>query len=72
MNGDLYRTVHATIAESVLQNHAPRDDPSIPYIHQSILLKEPKSWRDLEKHPLGEHWRADAELELKNLESRDC
>jgi hypothetical protein len=72
MNGALYRTVHATIAESVLQNHAPRDNPSIPYIHQSILPKEPKSWRDLEKHPLGEHFKADAELELRNLESRDC
>jgi hypothetical protein len=42
IKGDLYRTMHATIAELVLQNHAPRDDPSIPYIHQSILLKEPK------------------------------
>jgi hypothetical protein len=70
-----HRTVHAVIAASVLQNSGHRNQPEIgpiPRIHQNELPKAPKSWNDLERHPLGVHFKADAIQELQNLESRDC
>ncbi len=68
-------TVHAVIAASILKNTKPRQQShksAIPRIHQNDLPKKPKCWNDLRDHPLGERFRDDAELELRNLESRSC
>ena len=80
---DLFHSVHATIAQAV--NHKPEQDEkarsvlenfalgptmSIPSIHQSNLPAKPKSWRELKDHPLGPLFKADAALEIRNLEKR--
>ena len=71
-NGNDHRTVYVVFVVSVLQNYTMRPSPGIPRIHQSDLPRAPRSWRELEKHPLGEQFRADAVLELQNLEARNC
>ena len=82
---DLFKPVHAVIAQSihhkpgqderarsVLENAARVSSTSLPAIHQKDFPPEPRSWRELKDHPLGVHFKADAELEVRNLEQRSC
>ena len=81
----MFQPVHAIIAQStkhkpeqeekarsVLENHALEPTLSMPSIHQNNFPAEPKSWRELKDHPLGAHFKADAALEIQNLEQRNC
>jgi hypothetical protein len=36
-------------------------------LHISDLPKPPKTWKDLEKYPCGEHFIVDTKLEINNL-----
>jgi hypothetical protein len=69
-----HRTVHAVVAATVLQNKTRRlgTAPSLPRIHQNDLPKAPKHWKDLASHAYGAQFEADAELEISNLEARNC
>jgi len=69
-----FRTVYAVIAASVLANRTTRlgATTSLPRVHQKDLPKAPRNWGDLEKHPYGEHFKQDTELEIRNLEKRNC
>jgi hypothetical protein len=82
---DVFQPVHAIIAQSthhkpgqdekarsVLENAARVLPTSLPAIHQKDFPPEPRSWRELKDHPLGVHFKADAELEIRNLEQRNC
>ena len=82
---DIFHSVHATIAQainhkpeqeqearSVLENFALGPTMSTPSIHQNDLPAKPKSWRELKDHPLGPLFKADAALEIQNLEKRNC
>jgi len=68
-----HKTVHAVVAASLLPKRSRvKEELSIPLAHQSTLPKAPKSWDALTNHPLGQFFKKDAQLELSNLESRDC
>ena len=43
----------------------------LPRVHQKDALKELRSWKDLVDYLFKEQFKADAELEIKNLESKD-
>ena len=68
---DLY-TTHAVIATSILQGRASRQPTQVPSMNQKDLPKAPTKWRDLDKHQYGAHFKEDAELELRKLESKSC
>ncbi|KAH8748331.1 hypothetical protein BGZ57DRAFT_776670, partial [Hyaloscypha finlandica] len=40
-------------------------------MHQKDLPPEPRTWRDLERHQFGDHFRKAAELEYKTLEIKN-
>ena len=63
-NGNNHRTIHTVFMVLVLQNYTMRLSPSIPRIHQSDLLRALRSWRELEKHPLGKQFKVDMVLKL--------
>ena len=82
---DIFHSVHTTIAQavnhkpeqeqkarSVLENFALESTMSIPSIHQNNLPAKPKSQRELKDHPLRPLFKADAALEIQNLEKRNC
>jgi hypothetical protein len=73
-NPDEHLTVHAVIAASVLQfkSHRIQKAPAISRIHTSELPPVPKRYSELEKHPLGAQFREEMEVEIRNLEARDC
>ena len=56
---------------SVLDFGSSTSKTELPRVHRKDAPKEPRSWKDLADHPFGEQFKADAELEIKNLESRD-
>ena len=69
----LNNNVFATATAAVLKNKLSRSNvPPLPRIHQSTAPKVPRHWRDLQTHPFGAQFEADAELEIANLEAREC
>jgi hypothetical protein len=72
---DRFKAVYAVIAASVLSNRTVRigtNPKPLPHVHQNDLPKAPRKWDDLTTHEYGAFFIADAELEIKNLEARDC
>jgi hypothetical protein len=70
-----HKTVYAIIAASVLSSRTSRavkNPLELPKVHLSELPRPPENWSKLEKHELGIHFKADAHLELSNLEARQC
>ena len=62
-------TMHSVFAAAVQQRGAQRlgAAPSRPRIHRDNLVRVPTSWRELEKHPLGEQFKEAARNEVDNL-----
>ncbi|RYO96289.1 hypothetical protein DL764_007496 [Monosporascus ibericus] len=63
---------HVVIAAGALQKNAERlgAAPNRSKIHRGQLVKPPKLWKDLEKHPLGNAFKEDAKRKIEALIER--
>ena len=67
------RTLHSVFAATVRQSAAQRlgAAPEKPRLHRDDLVNAPNTWRELEKHPLGERFKEAAHKEVSNLISKN-
>lgn len=71
--GEQIRTMFAVIAASIHPSDTDRLTPtSTRRIHQSDLIKLPQNWKELDKHPLGDLFKEDAEREIATLDKKNC
>ncbi|KAL2122403.1 hypothetical protein VTJ04DRAFT_2858 [Mycothermus thermophilus] len=63
------KTFWAVLTAAIDQRSAGRIGaaPSRGHIHRDDLMHLPRSWRDLEKHPLGDRFKRAAREEIQNL-----
>lgn len=66
-----FTTLYAVLAAAFNQKHARLGaSPNLPIIHRDQLVKPPRTWKELDKHELGERFREAAYKEVRNMMRR--